>query len=179
MATIRRGVGFVPEFAGEPMGERIDFSFDADSGAAGVRLVESVREQGEGVRLEDAEVVISGGRGIGGAEGFELLRRLAGVLGGAVGASRPPCDMGWAPSTCQVGLTGKVVAPRLYVAVGISGAMQHTTGMAESQCVIAINKDDKAHIFEMADYGVLGDYREVLPSFTARLSELAGDTGKG
>ena len=125
--------------------------------------------------LEEAPVVVSGGRGMGGGEGFEQLRELAGLLGGAVGASRPPVDSGWAPTTCQVGITGKVVAPDIYIAVAISGSTQHLSGMGEAGKIVAINKDPEAFIFKVSDYGVVGDWKQVLPAFTAALKELVQD----
>ncbi|RJP15962.1 MAG: electron transfer flavoprotein subunit alpha/FixB family protein [Candidatus Abyssobacteria bacterium SURF_5] len=130
------------------------------------------QERDERARLEDAEIIVSGGRGIGGGQGFQLLHELAEVVGGAVGASRPPCDMRWVSSGSQVGLTGRSVAPRAYFAVAISGMMQHITGMFESQHVIAINKDKDANIFKMADYGVVGDYKEVLPALAKKLKTI-------
>lgn len=123
--------------------------------------------------LEEAPVVVSGGRGMGGEEGFQQLREIAGLLHGAVGASRPPVDSGWTVSTCQVGITGKVVAPDIYIAVAISGSTQHLSGMGESGKIVAINKDPDAFIFKVSDYGVVGDWKQVLPSFTAALDELA------
>ena len=125
--------------------------------------------------LEEAPVVVSGGRGMGGEEGFAQLRELASLLGGAVGASRPPIDSGWTASTCQVGITGKVVSPRLYVAVAISGSTQHLSGMGESGKVVAVNKDPDAYIFKVSDYGVVGDWKQVLPAFTAALREMPRD----
>jgi electron transfer flavoprotein alpha subunit len=122
--------------------------------------------------LEEAPVVVSGGRGIGGEEGFAQLRELAGLLGGAVGASRPPVDSGWAPTTCQVGITGKVVAPDIYVAVALSGSTQHLSGMGESGKIVAVNKDPDAYIFKVSDYGVVGDWKQVIPAFTTALREI-------
>lgn len=124
------------------------------------------------VDLEEASVVISGGRGMGGEEGFEALSNIAALLGGAVGASRPPVDSGWAGPTCQIGITGKIVAPDLYVAVGISGLSQHLTGIRGSKVIVAINKDPEANIFNACDYGVVGDWKQILPPFTARLKKL-------
>ncbi len=123
--------------------------------------------------LEEAPVVVSGGRGMSGEEGFAQLRELASLLGGAVGASRPPVDSGWAVSTCQVGITGKVVSPELYIAVAISGSTQHLSGMGESGKVVAVNKDPDAYIFKVSDYGVVGGWQHVLPAFTAALRETA------
>lgn len=133
---------------------------------------ERVVEESDDVSLEDADVVIAGGRGIGGGEGFEGLARLARLLGGAVGASRPPVDSGWIHTTAQVGITGKIVAPDVYIAVGLSGSSQHLTGMSDSRTVVAINSDPDAYIFKVSDYGVAGDWRRVLPSFEAKLKEL-------
>jgi electron transfer flavoprotein alpha subunit len=126
----------------------------------------------EGVKLEDAEVVVCGGRGIGGPENFPQLQELAKMLGGAMGATRPPCDSGWVPPTIQVGLTGKIVTPTLYIAVGISGASQHLSGCSGSKNIVAINKDPEANIFKVAQYGVVGDYKKVLPPFVAKVKEL-------
>jgi electron transfer flavoprotein alpha subunit len=141
-----------------------------------VKRLEIRKEEIAGLRLEDAQIIVSGGRGVGGPDGFETLRSFADLLGGAVGASRPPCDLGWAPSPLQVGLTGKNVAPKAYFAIAISGAMQHITGMFESQYIIAINKDKGANIFKTADYGVVGDYREVLPSLINKLKEFGNES---
>jgi electron transfer flavoprotein alpha subunit len=174
MVTVRRGVGATPEPNAAPTGRVVHVDFAPASDPARIRFIKRVHEEAGGAKLEDADVVVSGGRGIGGTDGFEQLRRLARLLGGALGASRPPCDMGWMPSSCQVGLTGKVVAPKVYFAIAISGAMQHITGMSESQRIIAINKDENAHIFKMADYGVIGDYREILPPFMEKISKPAG-----
>jgi electron transfer flavoprotein alpha subunit len=131
-----------------------------------------VVEDWAGVKLEDAAVVVSGGRGMGGAGGFQQLLELAGLLRGAVGASRPACDYGWVPDTLQVGLTGRVIAPDVYIAVGISGSSQHMSGCAGARNIIAINKDPGANIFRYTRFGVVGDWQRVLPAFTRKVREL-------
>ncbi|MCP4222275.1 MAG: electron transfer flavoprotein subunit alpha/FixB family protein, partial [Actinomycetia bacterium] len=129
------------------------------------------RQASTGIDLDKARVIVAGGRGIGGPEPFELLARIADRLGGAVAASRPPCDTGWVEPMIQVGLTGKTVAPDLYVAVGISGATQHMTGCTSSRVIVAINNDPDAPIFRMASYGVIGDWQDILPDFLEALNE--------
>ena len=137
-----------------------------------VRRVESVKQEVEGVRLEDASVVVAGGRGLGGPEPFERLGELADLLGGAVGASRAACDAGWVDHGCQIGLTGKAVAPDLYITVGISGASQHMAGCSGARNIVVINKDAEANIFKEAAYGVVGDWQKVLPAFIEAVREL-------
>jgi caffeyl-CoA reductase-Etf complex subunit CarE len=137
-----------------------------------VHTIEKVVQEEEGIKLEDAEVIVSGGRGIGDVEGFKKLEELAKYLKAAVGASRVPCDEGWVSSTIQVGITGKIVAPKVYIAIGISGSSQHMTGCSRSKTIVAINKDSAAAIFQQAQYGVVGDWKVVLPAFMNKLTEL-------
>lgn len=134
-----------------------------EMGVGEARVLERHVQEQVGPRLEDAEVVVAGGRGLGGAEHFSMVERLAKLLGGAAGASRAIVDAGWVPYSHQVGQTGKTVKPRLYVALGISGATQHMVGMKSSDNIIAINKDAEAPIFSIADLGVVGDVHKVVP----------------
>ena len=149
-----------------------EFSADLDESVIKARLVETVSQEAEGVRLEDAGIVISGGRGLGGPEPFEQLQALSDLLGGALGASRAACDAGWIDHSHQVGLTGKTITPDLYITVGISGASQHMAGCSASKNIVAINRDEDANIFKSATYGVVGDWNKVLPSFMETLREL-------
>ena len=130
--------------------------------------------ESEGVKLEDAEIVISGGRGLGAPEAFADLERLAGVVGGAVGASRAACDLGWYPPSQQVGLTGTVVSPTLYVAIAISGASQHMAGCGGAKNIVAINKDPEANIFRFSRFGIVDDYKKVLPALEEELKKAFG-----
>ncbi|MFC2013687.1 electron transfer flavoprotein subunit alpha/FixB family protein, partial [Chloroflexota bacterium] len=153
-------------------GEVTNIEAGLDPSAIRTKVVEKVKEKVEGIKLEDAEVVISGGRGIGSAEGFKQLEELAKIMKGAVGATRPPCDNDWVPTGAQVGLTGKIVAPELYIAVALSGASQHMSGCSGSKNIIAINKDAEANIFREAHFGVVGDWKKVLPAFTEKVKGL-------
>lgn len=155
-----------------PQGEIVSIPVSLDHASARTTVVGRVDEHAEGIRLETAERIIAGGRGIGRAEGFGLLKAMADTLGAAIGASRPPCDLGWVPAKAQVGQTGEIVAPSLYIAVGISGSTQHLAGMVGSKTIVAINKDPQANIFRIADYGVVGNYEDVIPAITETLREI-------
>ena len=131
-----------------------------------------VKEEAEGVKLEDAKIVVAGGRGLGGPEPFKDLEELARVIGAGIGASRAAVDSGWVLPNWQIGLTGKSIAPDLYITVGISGASQHMAGCSGARVIVAINKDSEANIFKESRYGVVGDWRKVLPAFTEALRDL-------
>ncbi|WP_035218962.1 electron transfer flavoprotein subunit alpha/FixB family protein [Desulfatibacillum aliphaticivorans] len=164
LATFR-SKSFEPAKPGESAPSPVrSLAISLDQSSVKIQAVEQVLSgNGHAQGLENAEIVVSGGRGLGGPEGFEILRELADQLGGALGASRPPCDLGWIEPSAQVGITGAIVAPDLYVAVGISGSTQHVGGMEGAKTIVAINDKEDAPIFKIADYGVAGDYKEVLP----------------
>jgi electron transfer flavoprotein alpha subunit len=164
LALFRSGAFDPKETGGEAQVEDVNAELQDFSTAA--TMVEQAHAESEGPSIEDANVIVAGGRGLGGPQNFELVEELARALGGAVAATRAVVDAGWYPYSAQVGQTGKTVSPKLYVAVGISGAIQHKVGMQSSGTVVAINKDGNAPIFEFADLGVVGDLHEIVPKLT-------------
>ena len=174
MGTVRPGV-FKKSAPQAPHAEIIREEIPVSKDSLRVKVLDVIRElDGEKVDLESAEIIVSGGRGVGGPDGFAPVRQLAEALGGVVGASRAAVDSGWIPHAHQVGQTGRTVGPKLYIACGISGAIQHTAGISGSDMIIAINKDPNAPIFQMADYGIVGDLFEVLPVMTEEICRIKG-----
>jgi electron transfer flavoprotein alpha subunit len=164
IALFRSGSFDPTEVGGSADVEEVTVALEDFSTSA--RMVDQAHEESEGPSIEDAPVIVAGGRGLGGPENFTLVEELAKALGGAVGATRAVVDAGWYPYSTQVGQTGKTVSPKLYIACGISGAIQHKVGMQSSGVIVAINKDSNAPIFEFSDLGVVGDVHEVVPKLT-------------
>jgi electron transfer flavoprotein alpha subunit len=169
LALFRPGTFDPAESGGKAQVEELTPSFEEFSTAA--TMVEQAHEESSGPSIEDADVIVAGGRGLGGPENFSLVEGLAKALGGAVAATRAVVDAGWYPYATQVGQTGKTVSPKLYIACGISGAIQHKVGMQGSGTVVAINKDPNAPIFEFCDLGVVGDLHEIVPRLTELVQE--------
>lgn len=166
MATVRPGVMQRQEKKEGAKAEVIEFNPGFTPDNKYVEILEIVKSVSETVDIMDAKILVSGGRGMGGPENFQLLKDLAEAIGGEVACSRAVVDAGWMPKDMQVGQTGKTVRPQIYIACGISGAIQHLAGMEESDLIIAVNKDDTAPIFEAADYGIVGDLFKVVPELT-------------
>ena len=171
MSTVRPGVMQKAEYDATRKGEVVKLDVKFAEGDIRTKVIEIVKNAGETVSLTDAEVIVAGGMGLGNEEGFKLLQQLADKLGGVVAATRACVDAGWIDHSYQVGQTGTTVKPRIYFACGISGAIQHVAGMQDSDYIIAINKNESAPIFEVADYGIVGDLYKVIPAIIEELSK--------
>jgi len=168
IGLVRSGSFDPSESGGEASVEEI--SADLEDFSSKAEMVEQAHEEQSGPSIEEADILVTGGRGLGAPEGFGQLEELAAALGGAVASTRAVVDSGWYPYPTQVGQTGKVVSPKLYIGAGVSGAIQHKVGMQTSQTIVAINKDAEAPIFQIADYGLVGDLFQIIPELTAKLS---------
>jgi electron transfer flavoprotein alpha subunit len=171
MATVRRKAMSALTRDDTRKGTVIASTVTIKPGTIRTRIVDRIKQEVSGIRLEDAQVIVSGGRGIGGREGFQRLEELAGLLKGAVGATRLPCESGWVSAAVQIGLTAKVVTPDLYFAIAISGASQHLAGCLGAKTIVAINRDPEANIFNVAHFGAVGDWKQILPSFIEKVKE--------
>ena len=174
MATLRSKTATPSKRDESRSGEVIMWQAGVDPSEARTRVVDRVKAEAESGRLEEASVIVSGGRGMGSVEGFQQLEELARNLSGMVGATRAACDSGYASPSVQIGITGKVVSPGLYIAVALSGASQHMSGCLGSKVIVGINKDADANVFKDSQYGVVGEFEQVLPAFAEKCKELLG-----
>ena len=172
--VIGRLNAFDPTEGGDGAAEVVDVDFELQEHSTRAVMVKRGEQRGADVNIEDANILVAGGRGLGKAEGFEACEALADALGGAVAATRAVVDAGWYPYAAQIGQTGKTVAPKLYLAAGISGAIQHKVGMQNAENIVAINKDPNAPIFEFSDLGVVGDLNKILPKLTDAVKSKKG-----
>ncbi|UCG63612.1 MAG: electron transfer flavoprotein subunit alpha/FixB family protein [Deltaproteobacteria bacterium] len=179
MVTVRPGVMALKAQDKERKGELICVDVKEKEEDTRVKVIKTVSSFPDGVPLEEADKVVACGMGVGDAQGFETLRELAGLLGAQLGATSLPVDEDWISEDCKIGQTGKTIKPKLYIGCGVSGAIQHSAGMINSECIVAINIDPKADIFNFADYGIIGDVNKIVPALIKELRSIRGQKKKG